>query len=58
MGLEFGHDLFISNYECFDAMTKNVLEVTYKLLKREVFAKILKEQWENGRRINDDKKVI
>uniref|UniRef100_A0A914NLV1 Uncharacterized protein n=1 Tax=Meloidogyne incognita TaxID=6306 RepID=A0A914NLV1_MELIC len=58
MGLEFGHDLFISNYECFDAMTKNVLEVTYKLLKREVFAKILKEQWENGRRINEDKKVI
>uniref|UniRef100_A0A1I8BWJ5 Uncharacterized protein n=1 Tax=Meloidogyne hapla TaxID=6305 RepID=A0A1I8BWJ5_MELHA len=53
MGLEFGHDLFISNYECFDGMTKSVLEVTYGLLKREEFGKILKAQWEYGRRIND-----
>lgn len=55
MGLEFGHDLFISNYECFDGMAKSVLSTAYKLLDRNVFATILEKHWEYGRRKNDNK---
>ncbi|VDN18382.1 unnamed protein product [Gongylonema pulchrum] len=41
MGLELGHNLFWSNYEVFDQMSKKVLMTAYNLLKREVFAEIL-----------------
>ena len=54
MGLEFGHDLFISGYECFDKMAKNVLATAYRLLKRENFGKILEAQMENYKEIMEN----
>uniref|UniRef100_A0A8R1XZP2 Aprataxin and PNK-like factor PBZ domain-containing protein n=1 Tax=Onchocerca volvulus TaxID=6282 RepID=A0A8R1XZP2_ONCVO len=42
MGLEFGHDIFWSNYGFFDKMTERLLTMAYKLLNREAFARILK----------------
>lgn len=49
MGLEFGHDLFISNYECFDGLTKNVLKHAYELLGRKEFFEILDAHYAVGR---------
>ncbi|KAM3726665.1 Histone PARylation factor [Dirofilaria immitis] len=43
MGLEFGHDIFWSNYDFFDKMAEKVLTMAYKLLNRGVFARILEE---------------
>lgn len=54
MGLEFGHDLFVSNYECYDGMVRCVLSTAYGLLGRNKFATILEKQCEHGRRANDD----
>lgn len=50
MGLEFGHDLFVSNYACFDGMAKSVLKTAYELLERKEFSEILEQQWTVGRR--------
>jgi hypothetical protein len=58
MGLEFGHDLFISNYECFDGMAKSVLSTAYGLLGRSEFSKILEKHLEYGRRNNDKELLI
>lgn len=55
MGLEFGHDLFVSGYSAFDSITKSVLSTAYQLLKRDNFNKILDAHYEYGRRKNDDK---
>ncbi|OZC10445.1 hypothetical protein X798_02488 [Onchocerca flexuosa] len=41
MGLEFGHDIFWSNYGFFDKMAEKLLTMAYKLLNREAFARIL-----------------
>lgn len=41
MGLEFGHDLFFSNYEIYDVLASHTLTTAYKLLKRSAFADIL-----------------
>uniref|UniRef100_A0A915PX83 Uncharacterized protein n=1 Tax=Setaria digitata TaxID=48799 RepID=A0A915PX83_9BILA len=41
MGLEFGHDIFWANHDFFDKMAGKVLTMAYKLLNREVFARIL-----------------
>ncbi|MCP9266207.1 Ig-like and fibronectin type-III domain-containing protein [Dirofilaria immitis] len=43
MGLEFGHDIFWSNYDFFDKMAEKVLTMAYKLLNRGVFARILED---------------
>ncbi|MFH4979245.1 hypothetical protein AB6A40_005954 [Gnathostoma spinigerum] len=42
MGLEFGHELFMSNYCDVDRMAVSVLTTAYTLLERSAFAKILK----------------
>ncbi|KAL3112198.1 hypothetical protein niasHT_016971 [Heterodera trifolii] len=46
MGLEFGHDLFMSNYACFDGMAKSVLMTSYELLGRKQFATLLEKHME------------
>ncbi|KAL3981565.1 hypothetical protein ACH3XW_43610 [Acanthocheilonema viteae] len=41
MGLEFGHNIFWSNYVFFDKMALKILTTAYKLMNREAFAHIL-----------------
>lgn len=42
MGLEFGHDIFWSNYGYFDKMAAKLLIMAYDLLNRKAFSRILK----------------
>ncbi|GMT24703.1 hypothetical protein PFISCL1PPCAC_16000, partial [Pristionchus fissidentatus] len=42
--LEFGHDLFVSNFETIDAMAKRNLTMAYKLLGRDEFVAIVEAQ--------------
>uniref|UniRef100_A0A915E373 Histone PARylation factor 1 n=1 Tax=Ditylenchus dipsaci TaxID=166011 RepID=A0A915E373_9BILA len=50
MGLEFGHQLYLSNYACFDGLAKSVLCNAYNLLNRSQFTDILQAQYNKGRR--------
>uniref|UniRef100_A0A0R3S4H6 Uncharacterized protein n=1 Tax=Elaeophora elaphi TaxID=1147741 RepID=A0A0R3S4H6_9BILA len=41
MGLELGHDMFWSNYGCFDKVAKRLLVTAYKLLDRNTYAHLI-----------------
>ncbi|KAH7703115.1 hypothetical protein AAVH_29721 [Aphelenchoides avenae] len=49
MGLEFGQDLFHSNYDTFEKLAHNVLKTGYQLLGRKPFVEILEAQSKQGR---------
>ncbi|KAH7709268.1 hypothetical protein AAVH_23473 [Aphelenchoides avenae] len=49
MGLEFGQDLFYSNYDTFEKLAHNVLKTAYQLLDRKPFLEILETQSKHGR---------
>lgn len=42
MGLELGHNLFLSNFSDFDKLAVSILNGAYTLLGRDEFSRILK----------------